>query len=181
MPLARGRQARYSEELARSVLQMIASGWSLERIAAQPGMPSESAIWGWQAKRPEFRAKYYTAYAQQADRMAEQVRAIADEPLPPRLVDEEGRREPLEEWKARLAGEMKRRDQMIEARKWRAATINPAVYGNRQHNTSEVTVKLDDTTLNQRLAALLAKAQAAASPVIDGQAHEVKAIEAQDA
>jgi hypothetical protein len=53
-----GRKSSYTPERADAVCEFLLAGHTLRECAAQPGMPSITAIYGWLRNHPEFRRDY---------------------------------------------------------------------------------------------------------------------------
>jgi hypothetical protein len=91
----RGRPSSYTPELADIICDRLMETESLKSICRDPGMPSESAVLAWVARRPEFRRQYDQARMLGQHLGAEDVLEIADGaiargmpiPLARRLID----------------------------------------------------------------------------------------------
>lgn len=119
-----GRPTKYSPELAAEILTRIAEGESLHRITKEAGMPSHSSVYLWLMLYPEFSDKYARAREEQADTLADEIVAIADEP-PAEVVDDKGVARTDSGW---VTWQKNR----VDARKWVAAKLKPKKYGDRQ-------------------------------------------------
>lgn len=103
-----GRPGDYSLEAAVAFFERIGTGEPMHRVCAEPGMPSQSAIYRWANRHPEFVALFRLAKDIQAQRLFDEVREIADGATPDTLqVD-----------KVRIA-----------ARQWQAARLSPRKLG----------------------------------------------------
>jgi len=120
----RGQPTKYSPELAAEILTRIAEGESLHRITKEAGMPSHSSVYLWLMLYPEFSDKYARAREEQADTLADEIVAIADEP-PAEVVDDKGVARTDNGW---VTWQKNR----VDARKWVAAKLKPKKYGERQ-------------------------------------------------
>ncbi len=78
-------------------------------------MPSTATVFRWLAGRPDFRERYAHAREAQADALADDILAIADDD-----------------------GDPKDKRVRIDARKWLAGKLKPAVYGDRLELGGEV-------------------------------------------
>lgn len=119
-----GRPTRYTEELAAEILTRIAEGESLRRITMEPGMPSHASVYLWLLQRPDFSDKYARARDEQAETLADEILAIADEP-PAEVTDDKGVSRTDNGWVTWQKNRM-------DARKWVAAKLKPKKYGDRQ-------------------------------------------------
>lgn len=119
-----GRPTRYTEELAAEILTRIAEGESLRRITMEPGMPSHASVYLWLLQKPDFSDKYARARDEQAETLADEILAIADEP-PAEVTDDKGVSRTDNGWVTWQKNRM-------DARKWVAAKLKPKKYGDRQ-------------------------------------------------
>ena len=119
-----GRPSKYSEEIAAEILTRIAEGESLRRITMEPGMPSHASVYLWLLQKPEFSDKYARARDEQAETLADEIIAIADEP-PAEVTDDKGVSRTDSGWVTWQKNRM-------DARKWVAAKLKPKKYGERQ-------------------------------------------------
>lgn len=120
----RGQPTKYSPELAAEILTRIAEGESLHKITKEAGMPSHSSVYLWLMLYPDFSDKYVRAREEQADTLADEIVAIADEP-PAEVVDDKGVARTDSGW---VTWQKNR----VDARKWVAAKLKPKKYGDRQ-------------------------------------------------
>lgn len=74
-----GRPSDYTPEIAETICNMIAEGWSVRQLTRKDCMPAESAVYSWLTKHPEFAEKYARAKEHQAERFAEEIAEIADD------------------------------------------------------------------------------------------------------
>ena len=115
--MPRGRPSSYTPQKAEAVCALVAEGASLRAIEAIDWMPSKFVILTWLQKHQEFAAQYARAKEAAADRMAEDIVAIADEPVP--LLDNG----------AMDSAAVQRNRLRVDARKWVAAKLKPKKYG----------------------------------------------------
>lgn len=108
----KGRPTLYNEALANEICERVAACEAVHQFAGKDGVPSETAIYEWLSKYPDFAEKYTRARERQADRMVAECRDIADEP-----VDKMGAVE-----RARLR---------VSVRQWGAERMAPKRYGAR--------------------------------------------------
>lgn len=77
-PRKAGPPPDYSLEVAVAFCERVGAGESLHRLCAEAGMPSQSAIYRWADRHPEFVTLYRLAMDIQAQRLFDEVREIAD-------------------------------------------------------------------------------------------------------
>ena len=58
------RRAAYGKATVAKILKMIEEGNSVKTIGKDPSMPSESTIWRWRKKKPDFKIQFDKAYQQ---------------------------------------------------------------------------------------------------------------------
>jgi hypothetical protein len=121
-PAKMGRPPIYSEQIANELLQRIASGESLNKISKDKGMPSHTVVYEWLAQKPDFAEKYARAREDQAETLADEIQAIADEE-PPTVPTKFG--EQID------TGWLMWQKQRVDARKWTASKLKPRKYGDR--------------------------------------------------
>jgi hypothetical protein len=118
-----GRPSKFTQEIADSVCERIASGDSVRTICLDSDMPPMSTVFRWLAQIESFREQYARAREAQADLMAEEILAIADETEHDTIDTENGER-PTNEWIARSR-------LRVDARKWLASKMAPKKYGDK--------------------------------------------------
>lgn len=99
----------YDEEIGLAIVDRIANGESLMKICKSPDMPSRTSIYKWLRQHEAFAALMAQARLDQADSLADDILAIADNP--------------------RIEADHKRL--MVDARKWIASHFNGVKYGER--------------------------------------------------
>ena len=100
----------YEEVLGLAICERLANGESLAKICRTKSMPGRTVIYKWARQFPEFAALLKQARLDQADSMADDILAIADD----QKIDPNSRKI------------------MVDARKWIASHLNVARYGDRQ-------------------------------------------------
>lgn len=123
------------EAIYKRVCAQIAGGKSLRSVCAADGMPTLETIRVWLIDDPVFSVQYARAREEQADFYADEITEIADTEADPN--------------KARVR---------IDARKWAASKLKPKVYGDKLTLDGDMTMKMDDDSLNARISQLLGKA-----------------------
>jgi hypothetical protein len=136
------------------IIDAISNGQSLSSILRQPNMPSYS--WAKAQLRGDFglRRQYDQAIEDRADRLAEELIELADEPMPDGL-DGPG----MSAWVQKLRVR-------IDARKWAASKLRPRAYGDRL----EVAVQTPGISILEALQA--AKRRVTEGRMIDGEVLE---------
>lgn len=119
-----GRPTLYSLEIALEICDRIADGESLVKICSDPKMPKKTAVYEWLLRHKEFADIYARAREDQADTLADEIHAIADE-LPQQVVDEKGN---ATRYDSAYVQWQKNR---VDARKWVAAKLKPKKYSDR--------------------------------------------------
>ena len=119
-----GRPTKYSLAIALQICERIADGESLVKICSDPAMPKKTAVYEWLLRHKEFADIYARAREDQADTLADEIHAIADE-LPQQIVDEKGK---TSRYDSAYVQWQKNR---VDARKWVAAKLKPKKYSDR--------------------------------------------------
>lgn len=125
VPKPPGRPSIYTSELAAQICEHIAQGKSLRTIAELEGMPHQATIMAWlDGSRPEFSEQYARAREAQADKLAEEALAIADDGRSDTYLDAEGNE--------RTDTEVIQRSKLrVDTRKWLASKMAPKKYGDK--------------------------------------------------
>ncbi|GAB3744851.1 terminase small subunit-like protein [Lysobacter olei] len=105
-----GRPSTYSETLADSILDKLASGDSLRAICAEEGMPDRDTVRRWLKEHDDFAAKYAHAREEQAEFHHEEMdrleSAVEDGSLNPQAASV-----------------------ILANKRWRMEKLKPKVYG----------------------------------------------------
>jgi hypothetical protein len=124
-----GRPTMYTQQMANLICLRIAEGESLREIVKMEGMPERATIYEWLLKKPDFADQYTRAREEQADTLADEIIAIADEQ--PEII-------PVVDKKTGMLIEHKLdgaflqwQKNRIDARKWTAMKLKPKKYGER--------------------------------------------------
>jgi hypothetical protein len=102
-----------------TILEQIAQGHSLSTVLTQPGSPSYSWCKSQLRQDAALQARYHEAQQDRADRMADDLVALADS-QPPDQLDGPARHA----WVAQLKI-------AVDVRKWTAGKLRPRIYGDR--------------------------------------------------
>lgn len=134
-----GAPSKYSEQLMLEICEHIANCVPLRTIAGMEGMPSVQTMMAWLADeaKPEFLEHYARAREAQADKMAEDILAIADEECTMVRSDKHGSRDDDGEGRTEVvfdATAVARNRLRVDARKWLASKMAPKKYGEKVQN-----------------------------------------------
>ena len=119
-----GRKTEYDPAIAAEICTRISCGESLRQICMEEKMPVHSTVYLWLLQNKQFSDNYARAREEQADTLADEIHAIADEP-PQEIVDDKGISRTDSGW---VTWQKNR----VDARKWVAAKLKPKKYGDRQ-------------------------------------------------
>lgn len=150
MPRSRNssRSKTVAERLERvgieSLCDRLIDGQALRQIARDVGV-SPAGVLRWINGDEDRRRVYALARVAQADVLANEIIAIADEPV---TLDENGRMDPSAINEKRVR---------IDARKWIASKLKPQVYGDRLDLSANVEAKLTPEQAVKRVQVLLDK------------------------
>ena len=115
-----GRPSKYSDELVETICALLMEGQSLVHICSLDNMPSRQTVARWLAAKPDFQQRYKQAREVQAEFMADELLALADDAT----EDFYGEGQPN-----RVA--VQRSKLKIDTRKWVASKLLPRKYGDR--------------------------------------------------
>lgn len=124
-----GRPPNYTPEIAATICLRISQGESLKSITLSEGMPRQATVYEWLIRYPEFAESYARAREEQADTLADEIIAIADE-VPEVVPVIDKRTGELIEHKLDNAF-LQWQKNRIDARKWTAMKLKPKKYGDR--------------------------------------------------
>jgi hypothetical protein len=110
--------------------EQMSLGKSLSSALRVEGMPSYHAVMMMLKANPQFREMYEKAIENRADRLAEEILELADEPMPDGL---EG---------AMASAWVQQKRMQVDARKWIASKLKPKMYGDR------IDVSVTDTRIS---------------------------------
>jgi hypothetical protein len=118
----------YSGAVARRICDRLAEGYSMTELARARDLPHPSTIYRWIHKSEEFRAMYAVACELRAERLADEIMRIAEEPT-------DG--EPFDKAEGPARGALDWAKLRIDAHKWRAASLAPRKFGLRGPKADE--------------------------------------------
>ena len=146
-----GRKTEYDPAIAAEICTRISCGESLRQICMEDGMPVHSTVYLWLLQNKQFSDNYAKAREEQADTLADEIQAIADE-RPQEIVDDKGISRTDSGW---VTWQKNR----IDARKWVASKLKPKKYGDRQIVAGDAESPLEVKTNTEIFDALLANFQ----------------------
>lgn len=131
-----GAPSKYSHQLMLDICEHIANCVPLRTIAGMEGMPSVQTMMTWLADeaKPEFLEHYARAREAQADKMAEDILAIADEECTMVRADKHGTMDDDGEGNTEVVFDstaVQRNKLRVDARKWLASKMAPKKYGDK--------------------------------------------------
>jgi hypothetical protein len=147
----RGRPSTYSDDMARVLCDLIASGHSLREIASLDGMPTTSTILLWLSRHEDFSARYARAKEVQVEALAEEILTIADDGSNDTYVDEKGNTKTDQDV-------VQRSKLRVDSRKWLLSKLAPKKYGDRTDVNLSGSISIPEEQLDARIAELLRKA-----------------------
>ena len=124
-----GRPSSFTQHIADLICVRIAEGESLRKICEDDDMPDRVTIYRWLAADPDFCNQYTRAREDQADTLADEIIAIADE-QPEVIAVTNKKTGALIEHKLDGAFLQWQKNRM-DARKWTAMKLKPKKYGDR--------------------------------------------------
>lgn len=154
----------FDQQKADFICERLAEGISVREIMREhreeQGLPSMATLFKWLSQVPEFAEQYARARETQAETLADEIIAIADDGLNDTYTDDEGNR--------RTDHDVIARSKLrVEARKWVAAKLLPKKYGDRVQvdNTHSFEAMSDDDLVSRRNNLL----KASGIPVLESQ------------
>ena len=147
-----GAPTTYNSHIASVICMRIAEGESLREIVKTNGMPDRTVVYDWLLRHPEFANQYTRAREEQADTLADEIIAIADE-QPEVIAVVDKKTGALIEHKLDGAF-LQWQKNRIEARKWTAMKLKPKKYGDRmavEGVEGGAAIKTEDTNANKFL------------------------------
>lgn len=123
-----GRPTTFTQHIANVICMRIAEGESLREIVKTEGMPDRTTVYDWLLRDETFANQYTRAREEQADTLADEILAIADEnPEVDYIRDKHGAVIDIKI----DSGYVSYQKQRIEARKWIAMKLKPKKYGDK--------------------------------------------------
>jgi hypothetical protein len=148
-----GRPTKYSPELAASILLRLTEGESLRNIVKDADMPGQATVYEWLLAKPDFAEQYARARDEQADTLADEIVAIADEtPETEPVFDKNGELVEMRLHSAYIQWQKNR----VDARKWVASKLKPKKYGERTTLAGDKENPLQiDSNVDEKFAAMI--------------------------
>lgn len=129
-----GRPSLYTPELEKQICDLIADGKSLREICRADEMPSRDTIYGWMGTNKAFSDRYERAVEDRAEKLAEDILAIADDDADD-IGFKEGEDADGQGAKPFIKIENIQRARLkVDARKWIASKLFPKKYGDKIQN-----------------------------------------------
>jgi frataxin-like iron-binding protein CyaY len=123
-----GAPTTYTQHIANVICMRIAEGESLREIVKTEGMPDRTTVYDWLLRHEEFAHQYTRAREEQADTLADEILAIADEaPEVDYIRDKHGNVIDIKI----DSGYVSYQKQRIDSRKWIAMKLKPKKYGDK--------------------------------------------------
>ena len=123
-----GRPTTFTQHIANVICMRIAEGESLREIVKTEGMPDRTTVYDWLLRDESFANQYTRAREEQADTLADEILAIADEaPEVDYIRDKHGNVIDIKIDSGYVAYQKQR----IESRKWIAMKLKPKKYGDK--------------------------------------------------
>ena len=135
-----GRPSSFTQHIGELICARIAEGESLRKICEDEDMPDRVTIYRWLAADPEFCNHYTRAREDQADTLADEIIAIADEQ--PEVIAVLNKSGELIEHKLDNAF-LQWQKNRIDARKWTAMKLKPKKYGERLVHAGDAEAPLE--------------------------------------
>lgn len=131
-----GAPSKYTHQLMLDICEHIANCVPLRAIAGMEGMPSVQTMMTWLADeaKPEFLEHYARAREAQADKLAEDILAIADEECTMVKADKHGTPDDDGFGNTEVVFDstaVQRNKLRVDARKWLASKMAPKKYGDK--------------------------------------------------
>lgn len=129
-----GRHTEYTEDMADAICERIALGESLRAICRDESMPAMSTVFKWLTQQESFAEQYAHAREEQAETLADEIVAIADEECTMVRADKHGAKDDDGEGNVEVvfdATAVARNRLRIDARKWVASKLKPKKYGDK--------------------------------------------------
>jgi hypothetical protein len=121
-------RSTYTKQMADVICIRLSEGESLKEIVRSEGMPDRATVYRWLLEQPQFCDMYTRAREEQADTLADEIIAIADES--PEINEIRDKHGDVIDIKID-SGYVAYQKQRIEARKWTAMKLKPKKYGDK--------------------------------------------------
>lgn len=129
-----GAPTIFKQATADEICERIAAGESLRAICRDKRMPAASTVFKWLNDKPDFAEQYAHAREAQADTLADEIVAIADEECTTVRADKHGTRADDGDGNTEVvfdSAAVARNRLRVDARKWVASKLKPRKYGDK--------------------------------------------------
>jgi hypothetical protein len=126
-----GRPTDYNQEIADKICEAISDGMSLREICKADDMPCKATVFRWLGLHKEFSDQYARAREEQAEALADDIVAIADNAGNPLLIDDVPLLKDGEPVMYADASAVAHARLKVDARKWVASKLKPKKYGDK--------------------------------------------------
>lgn len=154
-----GAPTTFTQHIANVICMRIAEGESLREIVKTEGMPDRTTVYDWLLRHEDFAHQYTRAREEQADTLADEILAIADEdPEVDYIRDKHGNVIDIKIDSGYVAYQRQR----IDSRKWIAMKLKPKKYADniKLSGDAENPLEVGTTMLDAFVKKLELKAQA---------------------
>lgn len=118
----------YNQEVADAICERLVEGESLRSICRDEVMPAISTVFRWLTLHQDFSEQYARAKEEQADTLADEIIAIADECVIGEKIETNAEGAIVK----KVTGDMIERSRLrVDARKWYAGKLKPKKYGDK--------------------------------------------------
>lgn len=138
------RPSLHTPELEILICDQVADGKSLREVCKQDLMPSRETIYTWLGKHKEFADRYARAVEDRAEKLAEEILAIADDDEGDYGFKEETTKDGASAKPFINQDNIQRAKLRVDARKWTASKLFPKKYGDSMRHDGEVTLSISD-------------------------------------
>lgn len=127
--MAGGRPTIFTQDLADDICERIIEGESLRSICKADNMPNCSTVFRWMVSNEQFCKQYEKAKVEQAEMLADEIIAIADEEC---TMIKHGDGDDEKEVEVVFDSTAIARNRLrVDARKWIASKLKPKKYGDK--------------------------------------------------
>jgi hypothetical protein len=120
-----GRPSSFTEDRAAEICARLVEGESLKSICRDEKMPDIKTVYLWMAQNEIFLHQYTKAREDQADTLADEILAIAEESPMMTIANDDGVSQRLD------PTGINRNRLRVDARKWVASKLKPKKYGDK--------------------------------------------------
>lgn len=136
-----GRPTSFTQAMADTLCERLASGLSLRKICRNKAMPNKATVFRWLGQNAEFSDQYARAREAQADLYVDEMVDLSDTPQ----IGRKTKRTVDGKLEVMTADMIEHRRLQIETRKWVAARMRPKKYGDKLDVEQKTTVEAGDS------------------------------------